>query len=253
MQNRLVSIITPVYNGARFMRYTIDSVLAQTYQDWEMWIVDDGSKDSSADIARSYACQDERIHVLQQANAGSAAARNNGIRHAQGRYIVLLDSDDVWEPSFLEDQLRFMQETPGALLICSAHKRIDENGNEFKVPFFPPKVIRRKDLLKTNSISCLTGVYDSSAFGKFYLREDFRSLRDDHVYWLDILKKVEVAYGNQQVLASYRLSQFAVTHNKLKMIRPQFKVYREYEHMGWLKSCYYLCCWAINGIKKHHS
>ena len=86
MQNRLVSIITPVYNGARFMRYTIDSVLAQTYQDWEMWIVDDGSKDSSADIARSYACQDERIHVLQQANAGSAAARNNGIRHAQGRY-----------------------------------------------------------------------------------------------------------------------------------------------------------------------
>ena len=253
MQNRLVSIITPVYNGARFMRYTIDSVLAQTYQDWEMWIVDDGSKDSSADIARSYACQDERIHVLQQANAGSAAARNNGIRHAQGRYIVLLDSDDVWEPSFLEDQLRFMQETPGALLICSAHKRIDENGNECNTPFCPPRVIRRKDLLKTCSISCLTGLYDTSAFGKFYFKEEFRNLRDDHVYWLDILKKVEVAYGNPQVIASYRMSQFALTHNKWKMIKPQFKVYRKYEHLGWFTSCYYLFCWAVNGIKKYHS
>ena len=253
MQNRLVSIITPVYNGERFMRYTIESVLAQTYPDWEMWIVDDGSKDASAEIARSYASQDDRIHVLQQANAGSAAARNNGIRHASGRYIALLDADDVWEPNFLESQLRFMHEHPGALLVCCAHKRIDENGEVFKTPFFPPKVIRRKDLLKTNSISCLTGLYDSSAFGKFYLREDFRSLRDDHVYWLDILKKVEVAYGNHQVLASYRMSQYAVTHNKFKMIRPQFKVYREYERLGWLASCYYLCCWAINGIKKHRS
>ena len=121
MIDHLVSIITRLYNRERFVGETIESVLAQTYPHWEMLIIDDGSTDNSPQIAEQYAAKDTRIKVLHQANAGSATARNNGIRRAQGRYIALLDADDLWEPIFLEEQLKLLQNTVGALLVCAAH------------------------------------------------------------------------------------------------------------------------------------
>ncbi|MBQ3914697.1 MAG: glycosyltransferase family 2 protein, partial [Paludibacteraceae bacterium] len=98
MNNNLVSIITPLYNGERFIAQTIESVLTQTYTEWEMLIINDGSTDKSEEIALSYAEKDNRIRVYSQPNGGSASARNHGIRRAKGRYIALLDSDDLWEP-----------------------------------------------------------------------------------------------------------------------------------------------------------
>ena len=95
MKQGLVSIITPCYNGSKYIRETIESVLAQTYPDWEIYIIDDGSKDNSAEIAEEYEKKDGRIHLIRQENAGSAAARNNGIRQAEGQYIALLDADDL--------------------------------------------------------------------------------------------------------------------------------------------------------------
>ena len=96
MQAGLVSIITPCYNGEKYLAQTIECVLAQTHEQWEMIIIDDGSKDNSAAVVREYAEKDSRITLLQQENAGSAAARNNGIRNANGQYIALLDADDLW-------------------------------------------------------------------------------------------------------------------------------------------------------------
>ena len=250
MQDNLVSIITPIYNGEQFMSQTIESVLRQTYPHWEMLIVNDGSNDRSESIARQYAAEDSRIRVLTQANAGSAAARNNGIRTAKGRYIALLDADDLWEDDFLESQLKFMSENK-AEVVCGAHRRIDESGNEILKPFFPPERATYKDLLKTNSISCLTGLYDSALHGKVYLHEEFGSLRDDHIYWLEIVKQAGVVYGNQKIVGSYRMSKESVTYNKKKLIVPQYKVYREVEKMSILKSLYYLSHWAWNGFKKY--
>ena len=95
MENDLVSIVTPMYNGERFVAQTIDSVLAQSYSRWEMLIVDDGSKDNSPALIGKYAQQDARIKLIRQPNGGSASARNNALRHAQGRYICFLDADDL--------------------------------------------------------------------------------------------------------------------------------------------------------------
>ena len=153
MQDSLVSIITPLYNGEKYLAQTIESVLAQTYKEWEMIIINDGSTDQGEQLARSYAQKDDRIQVYSQENAGSAAARNNGIRRAKGRYIALLDSDDLWEPWFLERQLRLMHEK-NCQLVYAAHKRIDENGEEVLQPFFPPLSVTYKDMLRTCSISC---------------------------------------------------------------------------------------------------
>lgn len=250
MQNNLVSIITPLYNGERFLSQTIESVLKQTYTDWEMLIVNDGSTDQSESIARSYAEHDNRIKVYSQPNAGSAAARNNGIRRAKGRYIALLDADDLWEPTFIEMQLNLMQEKK-CFLVCGAHKRIDAENKEILRPFYPPEKITYKALLKTCSITCLTGLYDTKKYGKIYLHEEFRSLRDDYIYWLEILHLTEVAYGNQQIVGSYRILGDSVSRSKKKVIKPQYRVYREVEKLSILKSLYYLACWAINGLKKY--
>ncbi|SHM28148.1 Glycosyltransferase involved in cell wall bisynthesis [Chitinophaga jiangningensis] len=252
MKKGLVSIITPVYNAERFISQTIDSVLAQTYPEWEMIIIDDGSKDNSVEVIRKYVEQDTRISYFAQANGGSAAARNNGIRRANGQYIALLDADDLWDSNFLDSQIQLMKDKNSAL-VYSSHRLINEQSEEIHRPFIVPEKVTYKSLLKTCSISCLTGLYDTTGFGKIYLREDLRSLRDDYVYWLEIIKKTKVAYGNPNVIASYRVMSSSVTGNKKKVIKPQFLVYLKVEKLGWIRSVYYLCHWAYFGYKKYYT
>lgn len=188
MEKGLVSIITPMYNGGRYVAQTIETVLQQTYPYWEMIIIDDGSKDNGPAIVQAYADKDPRIQLYAQANGGSAAARNNGIRRAKGQYIALLDSDDLWHPDFLEKQIKLMKDKE-VLLVYSSHSRIDEENREILAPFIAPEKVDYNSMLKTCSISCLTGLYDTSVYGKIYLREEFKSLRDDYIYWLEIIKK----------------------------------------------------------------
>lgn len=250
MEETKVSIITPLYNGERFVAKTIESVLAQSYQDWEMIVVNDGSKDRGPEIVKEYAEKDSRIQLYSQPNGGSAAARNNGIRRATGRYIALLDADDTWMPNFLESQLGLMKEK-NAVLVYGSHLRIDENEKECLVPFRAPERVTYRDMLKTCSISCLTGVYDTKPYGKVFLHEEFKSLRDDYVYWLEIIKKCGEAFGNQEIIGSYRILGNSVSHNKKKVIKPQYRVYREVEKLGVIPSVYYLCCWAVKGFLKY--
>jgi glycosyltransferase involved in cell wall biosynthesis len=250
MQKGLVSIITPVYNAGKFVNSTIESVLSQTYANWEMLLVNDGSRDNSAAIISEYVKKDNRIKLYSQENAGSAAARNNGIKRAEGQYIALLDADDLWDANFLESQLALLKKHNTSLVYAS-HRRIDEFSKECMNPFIVPEKVTYNSLLKTCSISCLTGVYDTERFGKMYLREDLKSLRDDFVYWLDILKKCKVAFGNKEIIASYRVLSNSTTGKKKKVIKPQFLVYYKIEKLGLLKSIYYLIHWAVNGYSKY--
>ena len=245
-----VSIITPVYNAACFIGLTIDSVLGQTYTDFEMIIIDDGSSDESTSIILQFLELDCRIKFFSQQNAGSAAARNNGIRRAEGQFICLLDADDTWEPEFLKEQLNFMRLKNAHLVFCS-HKRINENSVEILKPFIVPSKVDYHSLLKTCSISCLTGVYDTLPFGKVYLKEEFRSLRDDYIYWLEIIKKIKTAYGNPSILANYRILNHSVSRKKTNVIYPQYRVLREVEKINFIASVYYLLNWAIFGYLKY--
>ena len=246
----LVSIITPCYNGEKYIAQTIDSVIAQTYKEWEMIIVDDGSKDGSADLVRKYMESEPRIKFIQQANAGSAAARNNGIRNCEGQYIALLDADDLWEPEFLEEQIKFMKEKNATCVYCS-YKCIDEDSNEILSPVICKEEITTKDMMITNYIGCLSGLYDSSKHGKVYLREELKSMRDDYAYWLDIVKLDDKAYGNQKILARYRVLANSTTGNKKKLIGKQYKFYREYLKLGVVKSTINLVRWGLMGLKKY--
>lgn len=248
MTDTLVSIITPCYNGEKYISQTIRSVLEQTYENWEMIIVDDGSSDGSADIIRSFA--DPRITLLQQENSGSAAARNAGIRAARGRYLALLDADDLWEPEFLKDQLAFI-ESNNAACVCCAYRCIDESGKEVHPPVIPKEVITVKDMLVRNHIGCLTGLYDTSRHGKVFLDESLKSIRDDYAFWLDIVQKSGVAYGNPRCLARYRMFENSTTGNKRKLIGKQYDFYRNYLKLSVPKSLLNLLRWGIAGLKKY--
>lgn len=250
LEKGLVSIITPCYNGAKYIGETIESVIAQTYPKWEMIIVDDGSKDNSAQIVRDYMLKDSRIALVQQENAGSAAARNNGIRRAEGQYIALLDADDLWEPEFLDEQIKFMKEK-AATCVCCSYRCIDEHSNEILSPVVCKPMITTKDMMVTNYIGCLSGLYDCSKHGKIYLREELKSIRDDYAYWLDVVKTEGVAYGNQKLLARYRVLANSTTGNKKKLIKKQYQFYRGHLGLGVVQSTINLVRWGLMGLKKY--
>ena len=244
-----VSIITPCYNASRYISQTIESVLAQDYADWEMIIVDDGSKDDSAAIVESYVALDCRIRLISQINGGSANARNHGIREAKGRYIALLDADDLWEPCFLSHQLDFMKKH-NAICVFSSYKRINENSEEIMRPLICRPFVNYKNMLITNQIGCLTGLYDSQKYGKIYLKEELKSVRDDYAYWLDIVKLENAAYGNKEVLASYRVITTSTTGNKFKLVKKQFLFYKDYLKLGFVRSILHTMYWALRGFIK---
>ena len=243
----LVSIITPCYNGSKYVAETIESVLVQSYNDWEMLIVDDGSKDNSAEIIKGFAEKDSRIRLIQQPNGGSANARNHGIREAQGQYIALLDADDLWKPEFLTEQIAFMKEKQ-TLCVYSSYDRIDENSKECLSPLVCRPSVTYKEMLVRNYVGCLTGLYDCSKNGKIYLHEELKSIRDDYDYWLDVVKISGTAYGNQKPLARYRVLQNSTTGKKKKLIKAQYKFYRNYLKLNPIVSFFNTIRWGIAGI-----
>lgn len=250
MENKLVSIITPLYNGERFVEQTIESVLAQTYPQWEMIVVNDGSKDNGPDIVRQYASKDKRIKLLEQPNSGCASARNHGLQEAKGRFYCFLDSDDYWDPNFLEEQLQFMASKKAAIVTCSV-RRVDENGKAILAPQKVPERMDYFDILKSCNLPCLATMIDASRLHDIRFREELRNLRDDYALWLSLMKQTDYAYGNQQVLANYRISSNQVTGNKRKVIIPQFMVNYKVEKLGLVRSLYYLAHWAWNGYMKY--
>ena len=245
MEVYLVSIITPLYNCSDFLEQTIKSVFAQTYENWEMIMVDDCSQDNSLEIAESYALKDSRIKVLKHnKNSGAAIARNNAIAVATGRYIAFLDSDDAWLPQKLEKQINFMQ-TNHIAFSYTAYEKITEKGIVFGKNYIPQKV-NYKTLLKTNVIGCLTAIYDSAILGKVYM--PIENKREDFATWLKILKQIEYAYALPEVLAKYRVYKHQSSAKKLLMFKENWKLYRELENLSIIKSVYYFSHYLIRGF-----
>jgi teichuronic acid biosynthesis glycosyltransferase TuaG len=242
----LVSIIMPAYNAARFIEESINSVLAQTYPNWQLLIVDDCSKDHTKQIIEDVAQQDPRIKALAHTtNQGVIAARNLALTHAQGQYIAFLDSDDLWLPNKLQTQLQHL--TKQKALICyAAYKRIDEQGT-LLANVTPPLVVDYPTLLKGNEIGNLTGLYDCSVLGKEY----FKTFRhEDYVAWLALVKRAGQAVGVAECLGCYRVYSGSISSNKFKTLGWQWRIYRESEQIGFLRSCWLMLNYGVRAIRK---
>jgi glycosyltransferase involved in cell wall biosynthesis len=243
----LVSIVTPSYNSGPFIAQTIESVLAQTYPHWEMLIVDDGSVDQSISIVEQYHHRDSRVRLIQMAqNGGVARARNRAIEEARGQYIAFLDSDDLWQPQKLEKQVRFMEET-GAALSCTAYLRMNEAGTIRKEIVTVPNRVSYRSLLKSNTIGCLTALYDAKKVGPVAFQ---KVGHEDYLFWLEILKRGNEAYGLTEPLSIYRMRSGSVSRNKFKVARYQWRIYRELEHLSLAESLLYFIQYVYYGLTK---
>ncbi|OUT08551.1 glycosyltransferase family 2 protein [Campylobacter concisus] len=243
-----VTIIMPSYNSEKFIVESVESVLAQTYSNWELIIVDDCSPDDSNKIITKYVDNDSRIKLIKlQKNSGPAVARNTAIEAANGRYIAFLDSDDVWLPNKLETQINFMHDNDLAFTY-SSYRLVGED-NEHLGVFITKDKISYFDMLKTCSVGCLTAIYDTEKIGKQYMPLILK--RQDYGLWLKILKLIGETRGILEPLATYRIRKNSVSSNKVKAAKYQWKIYREIEKLSFLKSLYYFVFYAYNGVTKY--
>lgn len=242
-----VSIITPVFNSSKFLEETIASVLNQTFTDWEWMITDDKSTDNSVEIIQKI--NDSRIQlILSDKNGGAGHARNLSLKQASGRFITFLDADDFWEPNFLEEMISFMKKE-NTDLAYSNYARCDDNLNPVIDDFKADKPVTFDNLLKTCRLSLLSSMYDSQRVGKEYFPEG--SKREDHVMWLNLLKKIPVGKPLPKTMAKYRMHQSSISRKKSNIVKDQYLVYKDYMNFSTVKSLYYTANWALNGFMKY--
>lgn len=241
----LISIIMPSFNSEKYISHAIISVVSQTFQDWELIVVDDNSTDSSIEVISEFCRKDSRIKLTKLAkNSGAAVARNKAIETAKGRYIAFLDSDDQWLPTKLEEQLKFMQDN-GYAFSYTAYNKVNSNGDILSEMGVPYK-LQYSDLLKKCEIGCLTAMYDTSKLGKIYMPSIRK--RQDLGLWLKILKNTPYAYGLNKVLASYTLRNDSISSNKRQAAAYTWRLYRDVEQLPLYKAIYYFSYYAINGV-----
>ncbi|MGL6107517.1 glycosyltransferase family 2 protein [Romboutsia sp.] len=248
MNEPLVSIITPVYNAESFLSETIKSIKNQTYKNWEMILVDDCSKDNSANIIKEFQNTDDRIKYIKlEKNSGASVSRNTGIKNSKGRFIAFVDSDDLWNPEKLEKQVGYMLKDKLGFTFTS-YRYMKENGELTNKVARAPQKIDYEGLLKNTIIGCSTVVIDRNVVGDFEMPLVRRG--QDTATWLKILRNEKYAYGIEEDLVNYRLVGDSLSSNKVKAMKRTWNTYRNVENLGIFKSCYVFCFYAYNAIKK---
>ncbi|MDR2577582.1 MAG: glycosyltransferase family 2 protein [Chitinispirillales bacterium] len=258
MKKPTFSIITPMYRGASLVGESIESVLRQTAADWEMIIVDDCSPDGGEGVAvvRKYAKKDPRVKIIQSpVNRGSSGARNLAMDNAAGRYFAFLDADDIWDSDYLEKMKERIDENRDetvAIFFCGYRRKDSACQREVLPPY---KSVGRKDfkrMLYHCPIFPSASILDTGKLKeKVRFNEELRNLRDDYVFWLNVMKQGLAAVGYDDVLVDYRMRDDSLTASKRKMIRPQWNIYRNVLGMDALRSLFYLTTWAVNGVVKY--
>ncbi len=248
--NNLVSIVTPVYKAERFISETLDSVLSQTYDNWEMILVDDCSPDNSVSIIEKAQKKDRRIKLIRnKKNTGAAGSRNTGTKNAKGRYVTFLDADDLWRKDKLERQVKFMQEGDYAFSYTDyefANEDGKPNGNRVSVP----EKINYEQSLKNPIIWTSTVMIDISKIDRELLMMPNVKRGQDAATWWQILKKIDFAYGLNENMSYYRRTNSSLSANKFKALKRTWYLYRQVEKLNLIKAAWVFCWYVFNAIKK---
>jgi glycosyltransferase involved in cell wall biosynthesis len=248
MKKNLISIITPTYNCEEYISETIESVLNQTYEQWEMIIVDDCSTDNTKKIIDKYSRDDKRIRYYPlNVNSGAAIARTKAMELAEGEYMAFLDSDDLWIPCKLEKQLAFMKQNNYSFT-CTAYEQIDQSGKLLnKIVKSIPKTNYNRLLLDC-PVGNSTVMYNVSNMGKFEV-PNIRK-RNDDALWLAMLKKETYIFGMTDVLMQYRIRENSISNNKVSLIKYHWILYRNIEHLSVLRSIFHIGYWVLIKLLK---
>ena len=248
--NPLVSIITPCYNADKFIAETIESVLSQTYQNWEMLICDDCSTDNSVEIIRAYADKDSRIKLFKTPhNTGTPAEpRNIAIDNAKGYCVAFLDADDVWLPNKLETEVGFML-NGNYEMVYSNYEKISWEGKRSGRVVIAPKTATYNDMVKSCVVpACITTMIKRELVGDIR----FKTMpKEDYAFWLSIFRKGITAYNTNTLQALYRLTPNSRSSQKLKLISAQWNVLRDEERLNFFYALYCLFVFLVIGYIKY--
>lgn len=248
--NELISVIMPAYNSEKYIGDAITSILKQTYDNYELIIVDDCSTDNTANIIKGYMSQNNKIRVIKNSeNIGVAQTRNKGVSEAKGDWIAFLDSDDLWKNNKLERQLKLAQSKQCRFLF-TASTFIDRNGQLYNWIFEIPDQVCYKELLKQNVISCSSVLIKKELMVKYKMEND--AIHEDFGTWLRILKEEQFAYGLNEPLLLYRIHSNSKSGNKLKSLLMAYKTYR-FVGLNFLHSIYNLSWYIVKGMKKYRA
>jgi len=244
----LISIIMPAYNCEKYIAAAVQSVIEQTYDNWELIIVNDCSTDNTPNIIKDFQRKDSRIKIYENAqNLGVSATRNRCISEASGEWVAFLDSDDMWDARKLDLQIKYAQKNTAGFIFTGA-SYIDENGEKYKGIFEIPEKAAYKDLLKQNVISCSSAMAKREYFDDVKMEND--DIHEDFCVWLRILRSVDFAHGINEPLLIYRITRASKSGNKMKSARMTYKTYR-YAGLGRVKSWYYMTFYIARSLKKY--
>lgn len=249
--DELVSIIVPVYNVEKYITETLDCVEVQTCPDWELLLVEDGSRDMTVETIKRYLerQKDPRIRLIHQsANGGAARARNRGLQEARGRYIAYLDADDLWVPEKLERELTFLKEK-NAAFVFTGYEFADESGRGTGKVVHVPETLNYRQALSNTTIFTTTVMFDTEKIDKALLEMPVMK-SEDTALWFRVLRSGYTAYGLDENLVKYRRAGKSLSSNKLEAIRRIWNLYRRAEGLNPLRSAYHFCFWAIRAVRR---
>ena len=246
-----VSIITPCYNSQNYLDKMISSIVSQTFDSWELIVVDDCSTDKSINVIKKFLKKDNRIKFFKLTkNSGAAVARNNSINNSKGKYIAFIDSDDLWEMNKLHEQLFFMKDN-NIHFSFTAYIIIDDNGNSTgkTVDSSQTGSFSYKDMLaKKATLGCSTVMLNKKTFEDL-LNMPLLRTGQDYAFWLKLLKNTnQEAFILPIAFTQYRINPKSISRNKLKKAKRQWAIYRNNENLNFVTSLYYFCFYAFRAV-----
>ncbi len=245
-----VSVIMPVHNGERYIEKSIRSVMKQTYNNWELLVIDDFSSDSTADVVSTLCEEDKRVRYIKNPqNIGTAKSRNRGLDLSKGDFVAFLDADDVWKPEKLEIQLQKLKDK-NVDLVYSSYEIVNEDGETSKAAYTVPETVTFEGLLKENVIGCSTVIISAEIAEKYRFVEDY--YHEDYCLWLDLLRDGYKVAGCTELLVEWRLITNSRSFDKRNSALYRWKIYREYLNLSLIKSIRLFFCYFIGGIKKYY-
>ena len=250
-KREIVSIITASFNSEKYISKTIESIINQSYTNWELLITDDYSTDNTIEIIESYKKKDSRIKIFKlEKNSGAAVARNNSINNSKGKYLAFLDSDDLWESNKLHEQVFFMKDN-NIYFSFTAYMIIDDNGNSTgkTVDLSQKGSFSYKDMLaKKATLGCSTVLLVKKTFEGLLSMPLLRT-GQDYAFWLKLLKNTnQDAHILPIALTLYRINPNSISRNKFKKAKRQWAIYRNNENLNLVKSSYYFCFYTFRAI-----
>lgn len=244
----LVSIIMAAYNAEKTIEQAINSVLSQTYTNFELLVVNDCSKDRTVELVKSFAATDQRVRLISNVkNSGVSYTRKHGLEEANGSWIAILDSDDAWAPDKLEKQIE-LQKKMNADLLFTGSAFMDSDGQPIDWYLQAPTEVTYRQLLKQNVLSNSSALVRKELYAKYYAVGD--GMHEDFAIWLSILKEGRKAYGVDEPLLIYRIAKSSKSGNKVKAAKMNWNTYR-YVGLNVVEAAYYEAWYMFKNVMKY--